>query len=348
MTDVWKSNARKFCELCKVWFADNKVSIEHHEGGQKHKAAIQAKIKELGKKSKQHEREQSALQTTLALMESEARKSMKKDSSGVTSANLPCSTIGPSPKPRTYLDPKAHSSSIAAMAREMALRKKEKCEKQKNTITSSKSATEVEAKKKFDGGTQKKEESRVWVEVRTTDNIPYYFHIYSGEAVWDKPDSYFTPEEYAEYLKTACNTNTHSDTTNISNDVKSEDLKNDIPTPPPNQLQKQSAADERNVCSDAIIRKPMDNYSLHAEHSSSQHHPVHLPPVINTADIPLPDSCPPPAVSELAAISFPKQEVSLAPSDAGSGTSVQEKIASTFLAAKVTYRIDSAAVVLTI
>lgn len=40
----------------QVWFADNRVSIEHHENGQKHKAAIQAKLRELGKQSKAKEK----------------------------------------------------------------------------------------------------------------------------------------------------------------------------------------------------------------------------------------------------------------------------------------------------
>uniref|UniRef100_A0A914RBP4 Uncharacterized protein n=1 Tax=Parascaris equorum TaxID=6256 RepID=A0A914RBP4_PAREQ len=33
--------------------------------------------------------------------------------------------IGPSPKPRTYVDPRAHSSSVIEMAKEMARRKME-------------------------------------------------------------------------------------------------------------------------------------------------------------------------------------------------------------------------------
>lgn len=39
MADYWKSNAKKFCEICKVWFADNKISIENHERGLKHKVS---------------------------------------------------------------------------------------------------------------------------------------------------------------------------------------------------------------------------------------------------------------------------------------------------------------------
>ncbi|VDN52171.1 unnamed protein product [Dracunculus medinensis] len=93
MTDVWKSNARKFCELCKVWFADNSVSIQHHEAGQKHKAAIQAKLREVGKQSN--------------------ILSFKGD------------IIGPSLKPKSYLDPRAHKASVVSMAKEISKQKSE-------------------------------------------------------------------------------------------------------------------------------------------------------------------------------------------------------------------------------
>ncbi|VDM49677.1 unnamed protein product [Toxocara canis] len=201
MTDVWKSNARKFCEICKVWFADNKVSIEHHEGGRKHKEAIQAKLRELGKQSKQKEKAQASLQATLAAMESAAKKSMTSSSNdATTSANLPCAPIGPSPKPRTYMDPRAHSSSVAAMAQEMARRKKEREEAKKL-------ATKSQHWRDDDGETAEvrnvKEESQeeiVWAETITNDGMPYYFHIYSGETLWTAPGRYYTAAQYAAKL----------------------------------------------------------------------------------------------------------------------------------------------------
>uniref|UniRef100_A0AAF5Q6K4 Matrin-type domain-containing protein n=1 Tax=Wuchereria bancrofti TaxID=6293 RepID=A0AAF5Q6K4_WUCBA len=94
MMDVWKSNARRFCEIYKVWFADNRVNIEHHEGGQKHKA-------------------KSDLQATLAMMESAASKSMRIGDS-CPSAGI----AGPVPKPKKYMDPRAQSASIAEMTQQ--------------------------------------------------------------------------------------------------------------------------------------------------------------------------------------------------------------------------------------
>lgn len=55
MTEYWKSNAKKFCEICKVWYADNKASIEHHEMGAKHKAMVQKRLREMSKSASEKE-----------------------------------------------------------------------------------------------------------------------------------------------------------------------------------------------------------------------------------------------------------------------------------------------------
>uniref|UniRef100_A0A0R3S443 WW domain-containing protein n=1 Tax=Elaeophora elaphi TaxID=1147741 RepID=A0A0R3S443_9BILA len=179
MTDVWKSNARRFCEICKVWFADNRVSIEHHEGGQKHKAAIQAKLRDLGKQSKQKEKEQSDLRATLAMMESAASKSMEISDSCPSTG-----IVGPMPKPKKYMDPRAHSASIAEMACQMAQRRKEQ---------------ELERRKaghKSENEQCDPESETVWVEAKADNGALYYFHMYSGVTVWEKPQNYYTAEQY--------------------------------------------------------------------------------------------------------------------------------------------------------
>ena len=69
MTEYWKSQPRRFCEICKCWFGDNKAvgefptlkhfgsekfhllaclqSIQHHEQGVRHKNNVQKRIKEV-------------------------------------------------------------------------------------------------------------------------------------------------------------------------------------------------------------------------------------------------------------------------------------------------------------
>ncbi|CAG9530296.1 unnamed protein product [Cercopithifilaria johnstoni] len=211
MTDVWKSNARKFCELCKVWFADNRVSIEHHEGGQKHKAAIQAKLRELGKQCKQKEKEQSDLQATLAMMESAASKSMRIADS-CPSAGI----VGPSPKPKKYMDPRAHGASIAEMARQMAQRKKEQELEQRKTEHKSEN-------EKCDP-----ESETVWVEAKAENGALYYFHMYSGVTVWEKPQNYYTAEQYTMKLAVTGNNSDTMAKNQVTEPIK---LKSDMQDP---------------------------------------------------------------------------------------------------------------------
>lgn len=49
--DYWKSQGRKFCDFCKCWIADNKPSIDFHEGGKKHKENVSKRLKEIHKNS---------------------------------------------------------------------------------------------------------------------------------------------------------------------------------------------------------------------------------------------------------------------------------------------------------
>ncbi|VDK86155.1 unnamed protein product [Onchocerca ochengi] len=167
----------------QVWFADNRVSIEHHEGGQKHKAAIQAKLRELGKQNKQKEKEQSDLKATLAMMESAASKSM-----GIGDSCPSAGIVGPMPKPKKYMDPRAHSASIAEMARQMAQRRKEQ------------ELERTKAEHKTESGECGPEGETVWVEAKANNGTLYYFHMYSGVTVWERPENYYTAEQYAMKL----------------------------------------------------------------------------------------------------------------------------------------------------
>lgn len=53
MASYWKSNPRKFCDVCKCWLSDNKASIEFHERGKSHIAKKEKQITQIRKKSQQ-------------------------------------------------------------------------------------------------------------------------------------------------------------------------------------------------------------------------------------------------------------------------------------------------------
>nr|CDS28305.1 ww domain binding protein 4 [Hymenolepis microstoma] len=52
MADYWKSNPKKYCDICKCWIQDNAISVKNHEGGQRHITNVQKKLNELQKSAK--------------------------------------------------------------------------------------------------------------------------------------------------------------------------------------------------------------------------------------------------------------------------------------------------------
>ncbi|XP_071439570.1 WW domain-binding protein 4-like isoform X2 [Hetaerina americana] len=79
MADYWKSQAKKYCEFCKCWLADNKPSIEFHEKGKRHKENVQRRLGEITKKSVKEEKEKLQVDAEIKKMEKAAMKAYLKD-----------------------------------------------------------------------------------------------------------------------------------------------------------------------------------------------------------------------------------------------------------------------------
>lgn len=67
--DYWKSQGRKFCDFCKCWIADNKPSIDFHEGGKKHKENVSKRLKEIHKNSTKQAKQNKKLEDDIKKME---------------------------------------------------------------------------------------------------------------------------------------------------------------------------------------------------------------------------------------------------------------------------------------
>lgn len=67
--DYWKSQGRKFCDFCKCWIADNKPSIEFHEGGKKHKENVSKRLREIHKNSAKQARQHRKFEDDIKKME---------------------------------------------------------------------------------------------------------------------------------------------------------------------------------------------------------------------------------------------------------------------------------------
>lgn len=79
MSEYWKSIPKKFCDVCKVWYQDNKISVDHHEKGFKHKANVQKKIQELRKRGQTQAKEESEYKLEMMKIEAAALSSFQKD-----------------------------------------------------------------------------------------------------------------------------------------------------------------------------------------------------------------------------------------------------------------------------
>lgn len=67
--DYWKSQGRKFCDFCKCWIADNKPSIDFHEGGKKHKENVSKRLKEIHKNSAKQAKQNKKIEGDIKKME---------------------------------------------------------------------------------------------------------------------------------------------------------------------------------------------------------------------------------------------------------------------------------------
>ncbi|ESO07393.1 hypothetical protein HELRODRAFT_191166 [Helobdella robusta] len=79
MADYWKSQPRKFCELCKCWMADNKPSRDFHERGKRHQESVKRKLDELKKKGVQDAKKERECNKYLMQMERGAMKKYEQD-----------------------------------------------------------------------------------------------------------------------------------------------------------------------------------------------------------------------------------------------------------------------------
>nr|ACO15359.1 WW domain-binding protein 4 [Caligus clemensi] len=82
MTEYWKSQAKKFCEYCKVWITDNKASVGFHEGGKKHQMAVQNRLKEIRRKGLEDSRNSRSEAAMLQQMEEDAINSYRNKDLG--------------------------------------------------------------------------------------------------------------------------------------------------------------------------------------------------------------------------------------------------------------------------
>mgnify|MGYP000950502509 CR=1 FL=1 len=74
MTEYWVSQARHWCEYCRIYIAGNKSSIAFHENGKKHKEIVELSLRDMRMRGRERRIEQSDLQKEMDKIERNALK----------------------------------------------------------------------------------------------------------------------------------------------------------------------------------------------------------------------------------------------------------------------------------
>ncbi|TKR80815.1 hypothetical protein L596_014821 [Steinernema carpocapsae] len=178
MSEYWVSNAKKFCEICKVWMADNTITVQRHETGEKHKAMLAQKLRNIGQERREREAADLNLQATLAQMEQAAVASMK----GLPSKKAP----GPPESTRKKYFSVKKASSVEETARQIEERDKQRKELLKRS-------------QKSEFWKDDEQEEICWVQSEAQeDGNMYYWNIFTAETQWETPGRFYTAEEYTK------------------------------------------------------------------------------------------------------------------------------------------------------
>ncbi|GFT56417.1 WW domain-binding protein 4 [Nephila pilipes] len=201
MSEYWKSLPRKYCDICKCWFADNKASIEFHERGKRHQDNAQKKIQDIQKRGIKEFKKQKQLEDDMAKIEKAALAAYKKDlqnnlealpnsNSNLISSNVAnlSSNVEVSRNSKT-IEPNKHKENVTVKKEKRSdVLKRVKIKKEDTSET----LKNVEVKEEV-------EETRKWYEAMSDEGYKYYWNIENSESRWEPPeDGYVSLEEQAK------------------------------------------------------------------------------------------------------------------------------------------------------
>ena len=79
MASYWKSQPKKFCDVCKCWLGDNKATIEFHERGKSHQEKKKKQLEQIKKRGMQQAKDNANSHRYLEEMERAAKKKYLQD-----------------------------------------------------------------------------------------------------------------------------------------------------------------------------------------------------------------------------------------------------------------------------
>lgn len=172
MTEVWKSQGRKYCEFCDCWFADNKISTSFHENGKRHKESVEKKVKEIQKKGSEKEKKEKDEKRFLEMMEKGAAAAIEKDiKQDPRMINHYFGDDVEVPIPERSDDPPIQGPALPPT-------------KKQRLTSSSSTSSSTSVKLKPD---------KVWHEALSPEGYSYYWNVETGQSVWVAPPGGYVP-----------------------------------------------------------------------------------------------------------------------------------------------------------
>ncbi|CAL1288442.1 unnamed protein product [Larinioides sclopetarius] len=209
MSEYWKSLPRKYCDICKCWFADNKASIEFHERGKRHQENAAKRIQDIQKRGIKDFKKQKKLEEDMEKIERAALAAYQKDLQNNLEA-IPNPSLINSITNSAYNVPDFSKVSKAPNESKRTKESKTNAKKAKLSVNPKTITVKKEISEENSNGVEIKQEAvpetRKWYEAMTDEGYKYYWHAETSESCWEPPEEGFLSLEEQESLNSQATT----------------------------------------------------------------------------------------------------------------------------------------------
>ncbi|CEF70141.1 WW domain-binding protein 4 [Strongyloides ratti] len=223
MADYWKSIPKLWCTTCKCFYAGNNIGITNHERSNKHQNSLRSALRNSAKIAEDTIKKQSDINHAIIQMEQAALASMRNEKSGNTNLSAlqqgggryGVDGIGPFiPVVSTSIPSTSNSNTNNSPVNDFKQKIKKLIKESKKSSLWTNENVEEETFKSM----------RCWVEYNSAQG-KYYFNMFTHLTQWEKPESFYTQDEYEEMISKSFQSQDYLPSTDdISNVVDKEPI----------------------------------------------------------------------------------------------------------------------------